>query len=204
MLFGLASGCSENHRALPDVGPGSASDAGRASDAGLDGGTDAAAPCPPACSRCADGECVVEGRGLDDVQCPDDIPCRVHCVGGGNCRGRITCGSGPCVIECGGLGGGSQCEGPIDCSRSTACDIRCLGGSSCAGPITCGVGPCRVVCGGTGAGGQCRGGIDCRDACSCDVQCLGGSSCAPPASCPPGCGAPPGCTATRPACNRCE
>lgn len=79
--------------------------------------------CPP------DFDCVVVCNGIDacdsgTIACPPGYGCTVICGGGHDACGdqRITCGAGPCSVEC----GADNCSGTM---------------------VTCGDGPCMASCG---------------------------------------------------------
>jgi len=169
------------------VDPLAESDAGAADAAPLDdGGAPAdtgpdAFVCPPQCSSCALGVCVMD------------------CTPQGSCGTRVVCPAGmPCAVQC----GDSACGAGVDCSSATDCRIDCTQPLSCGGHLSCGDGPCRVQCSGVGA---CTGGIDCDNSCKCDVLCTGTGTCTPAAQCngPNQCDTGKGCTSSPNPCHSC-
>jgi hypothetical protein len=149
---------------------------------GPDGDPPDAMVCPPSCTTCAAGRCIIQcdevGACSAEVVCPPGIPCTVECTGAGSC------------------GGG------VDCSTASDCDIECVSPTSCGGAIACGTGPCLVRC---TAMDTCGSNIDCSDACACDVECTGTGSCAANELCPGGgaCDPGQGCTSAPNPCHFC-
>lgn len=135
-----------------------------------------AATCPGAC----DGEtcvldCSAAGSCGDDIQCPEDLACRVVC-------------------------GDNACGGRILCQKAASCSVQCSGASSCAGDVRCGDGACTVACTGFLS---CGRRVQCPDACACDVACSGVFSCHDKAVCPRECDDGRGCTSARATCQQC-
>ena len=143
-----------------DGGPGAIADAAPPAppDAGV---TPDASSCPPPCTSCEEGVCLVEclqsASCTERIVCPFDLACEVVCAGVGSC-----------------LSG-------IDCTASRSCDVSCTARSACFGSIECGAGPCRVEC---GSRETCATGIDCSDSCACETSCRGLDSCGAAPECP--------------------
>jgi hypothetical protein len=85
----------------------------------------------PAGSKCK-AECNGSGVCSLGVDCSSAATCRIECGGTNSCAGPITCGAGPCVLEC----QNNSCNGGIDCSASCMCMPTC-GSGSCTTPPTC-------------------------------------------------------------------
>jgi hypothetical protein len=176
----------------------------------LSGRPEAALPdgpptCPAACSGgCPGGTCVVTGTA-GPVACPNGVDCEVDCLDEGACPKSVTCGTGNCLVRCGGTGKNNQCGNAINCGAAASCKIECLGSGSCSAKITCGAGPCEVVCGAAGTQGQCSNIVDCAQSCACDVSCLGIGSCGSQVLCPAGCDVitGKGCSSSLSGCQSC-
>ncbi len=90
-------------------------------------------------------ECLAGDSCAAGVDCSDSSNCRVECTGNSSCGGPLTCGDGPCHIEC----DDGTCTGGIDCRTSCQCVTMCAGNSSCIpAPM------CKIPEG----GGDCVGG----------------------------------------------
>jgi hypothetical protein len=115
--------------------------------------------CPPGCSMCegdlckitcvtgseprcsgvvtcpAGYKCKVECQGAGTcalgVDCSGGQTCRIECTGTDSCDGMVTCGAGPCIIEC----QSNSCNGGIDCSASCMCMPACGSGSCVPEPV---------------------------------------------------------------------
>lgn len=144
--------------------------------------------CPAACTGgCDDSGCHIDGTASEgQLQCPDGMPCTVHCDGGADCPSTITCGDGACTVLCGGTGNGGMCTGEtIDCGNAQICKVLCVGGSSCESEIFCRSSDCTVECSG---GAACTKPIHCGTG-SCDLtcestaNCMGGYTCGSADSC---------------------
>src|SRR5690554_4965882 len=110
--------------------------------------------CPDVCNGgCRNGECHIERRYYNPIQCPDGMDCVVHFDFDRACDQSITCGD------------------------SSQCTLRCLGFNACEGAIRCGSAECNIECGEIGSlDYTCYGGIDCGTN-SCQVACLDERSC---------------------------
>jgi hypothetical protein len=102
--------------------------------------SDPGAPCNSAPIVCPPG--VICKIGVD---CSQSANCRVECTGDDSCAGAITCGEGPCHVECVDV---NTCAEGIDCAASCSCFTDCSGFDACATPPTCPTG-CEQ-------GGECR------------------------------------------------
>ena len=110
-----------------------------------------AASCPPECTSCAGGVCLID--------CPNSA----------DCQETVVCPLGiPCGVSCGGSG---SCAGGVDCSEASACQVSCSGAGSCAELVVCGGGICNIDCSATGS---CAGGLNCETSCQCDTACAFG------------------------------
>ena len=86
-------------------------------------------PCDGANIACpVDFDCVVLCNGTDacdsgTIRCPPDFACTVICGGGNDACGdqTITCGAGPCHVEC----AGDACQGGIVACGTGACSVSC-------------------------------------------------------------------------------
>jgi hypothetical protein len=112
--------------------------------------SDGAAPCNAAPITCPPGvackvECLAGNSCASGVDCSDSANCRIECTGTGSCAGPLTCGAGPCHIEC----DDGTCTGGIDCREACQCQTFCAGNTSCM-PLPM----CKIPQG----GGDCIGG----------------------------------------------
>jgi hypothetical protein len=109
---------------------------------------DASSDCPPACTSCMNGVCIINcnepGACTEPVICPTDLPCQVRCGGDGACAGGVRCATKSCDVQCSGAG---SCMDGINCDQSCGCITSCTGTGACAGTIDC-PGNCTQ-------GGQC-------------------------------------------------
>jgi hypothetical protein len=114
--------------------------------------SDVGAPCNAAPIVCPAGvackvECLAGSSCASGVDCSQSSNCRIECTGTSACDGPLTCGEGPCHIEC----DDGTCTGGIDCREACQCQTFCAGGSSCM-PLPM----CKIPTG----GGDCVGGQD--------------------------------------------
>jgi hypothetical protein len=138
--------------------------------------------CPPTCTECTGGRCVI------------------RCDTTTACAAEVVCPAGvPCTVECSAI---DACGGGVDCSTASDCEVECTAMAACGGAITCGAGPCLVRC---TAIGSCGSDIDCDASCACDVECTGTGSCAGNEDCPGGgaCDPGQGCTSAPNPCHDC-
>jgi len=111
--------------------------------------SDGAAPCNASPVVCPAGiqckvECLADSSCASGVDCSQSSNCRIECTGTGSCDAPLTCGAGPCHIEC----DDGTCTGGIDCREACQCQTFCTGNSSCLpAPM------CKVPVG----GGDCVG-----------------------------------------------
>ena len=145
---------------------------------------DAPPPCPmPPCTACDTSTltCTIDhwtDKGA--VVCPEDWHCEVRCTDGDDCKDGIDCsGALSCDIECGADGDNTCKQGDITCGTGP-CNIDCDGKKSCQGAIDCGQScGCSVTCSGEQA---CDGAkIECPTAQTCcqDIPAGGGCHCPP-------------------------
>lgn len=142
---------------------------------------DASSQCPPSCTSCMDGTCLIE------------------CDGAGGCDAKVVCpGTMPCIVRCTGA---SACNGGVDCANASECEVVCGGTGSCDAQVRCGDNRCKVTCSGDGS---CGDGIFCDDSCSCQTSCEGQGSCSGAIDCPGNCVQDGQCRTTPPGqCNNC-
>ncbi|KNC48952.1 uncharacterized protein AMSG_04697 [Thecamonas trahens ATCC 50062] len=112
--------------------------------------------CPPHCSGCPDGVCVISCTSLgacanSTITCPDGRDCRVVCSGmdGACSNATVVCpDSGACSIACSAPYACSDLQ--VTCPTTEGgCAMQCSGVAACRGSsVTCGPAACITECAG--------------------------------------------------------